>query len=355
MATINESIKPAYHNVEWVVDLMQRSLVKPDNSFQRRFVWAEQHQVKLIESILTGFPIPEIYLWLKDVYDDTDDRYYNIIDGQQRLNSILKFFNNDFKLSIQHLDGKNKGAEFSNKRFSDLTPDWKRVFWSYNIHFRLVSPSVSYEEIVKMFLKLNSVNLTLNPQELRNARFSGKFIELSVALANHKIFQKHEIFSINDIRRMKDIEFTSNILAFFRKGISEDTTQDTINRIYDIYNNEYAESRVDKDMFDAIAQEVDAIINNDNTVRIFLKKHTHLYSLFVALYVTVSRNKNITMTQVDQYKNFVTCYHEANTQLVSPNMTPAILEEYKQLSLTGTRKKANRIRRADIIQLVLTS
>lgn len=353
METINESIVLARQPVAWVVDLMQRTLAIPDNSFQRRYVWAEKHQIKLIESILLDYPIPEIYLWQKDEYLDTGDSIYNIIDGQQRLGAILQFVNNGFALKTHHLDGANKGKSFSGKRFSELNDEWLNRFWSYKIHFRLVRPSVSYEEIVKMFLRLNSVNLTLNPQELRNAEFSGKFIELAAELASNEVFKKHELFSNNDIRRMKDIEFTSEILTFFRRGITEDTTQETINRMYDLYNNEYDEAYDDKQWFNSIAYEVSIIINNDTKVQSFLRKQTHLYALFAALYVNLKKGKTLILKQVDLYKDFVL----ANTDsAMSKLQQPALgmVEEYKLLSSTGTKKKLNRMRRVDLIINILS-
>lgn len=328
---------------------MNRNLVYPDNSFQRRYVWSEKHQVKLIESILIGYPMPEVYLWQKDVDADTGESIYNIIDGQQRLGSIMHYANNDFALKTMYLDGANKGSGFSGKRFSELSNEFKMRFWAYKINFRIVKPLVNYDEVVKMFLRLNSVNLTLNPQELRNAEFSGKFIELAVYLADNEVFKRHSLFTSNDIRRMKDIEFTSNILTFFRKGISEDTTQDTINRMYDIYNNVYLESESDKLMFEKIANEVDIIIDNDRKVESFLRKHTHLYALFIAMYVNVSKQQTVNSHQVKLYKDFVLAN---NHDYAVRNLQGTLLhmvEEYRHLSSTGTKKKFNRIRRADII------
>lgn len=352
METINESIILAYKPVEWVVDLMQRSLAMPDNSFQRRYVWAEKHQIKLIESILIGYPMPEIYLWQKDDYDDTGDSIYNIIDGQQRLGAILQFVNNNFALKTHHLDGANKGKTFSGKLFSELNDEWLKRFWSYKIHFRLVRPSVSYAEVVKMFLRLNSVNLTLNPQELRNAEFSGKFIELAAKLSGNEVFKKHELFSHNDIRRMKDIEFTSEILTFFRRGISEDTTQETINRMYDLYNNEYAEAYKDEQMFNSIADEVNIIINGDSKIQSFLRKQTHLYVLFIAMYSNLSKKKVLILSQIDLYKDFVLANNDSATSKLQGTAL-SMVEEYKQLSSTGTKKKLNRLKRADIVMNIL--
>lgn len=61
--------------------------------FQRLFRWTIQQKSKLIESILLGIPLPPIFVF------QTQDGIWELIDGLQRLSTVLEFF------------GKSQGAE----------------------------------------------------------------------------------------------------------------------------------------------------------------------------------------------------------------------------------------------------
>jgi len=62
-------------------------------SFQRGYVWTNSTASKLIESILLNVPIPPCYLSQNDSFE------LDVIDGQQRLESIYRYMNNEFSLS----------------------------------------------------------------------------------------------------------------------------------------------------------------------------------------------------------------------------------------------------------------
>src|SRR5712664_4138054 len=67
--------------------------------FQRKFVWTLKHSSKFIESLLMGLPVPGIFL-----YKEADTNEHLIIDGQQRLLTLQKFyegFYNDKKFQLE--------------------------------------------------------------------------------------------------------------------------------------------------------------------------------------------------------------------------------------------------------------
>lgn len=85
-----------------------------------------------------------------------------------------------------------------------------------------------YDEIAKLFLRLNRTNTTLNPQELRNAEFNGEFLRLAEEIAQNEFWDNYKIFTQSDIRRMQDIQFISTLLIFLRMGIEQDNTQNQL-------------------------------------------------------------------------------------------------------------------------------
>ncbi len=178
--------------------------------------------------------------------------WYSIIDGQQRIGAIVDFINGKFELETKHLEPVNIKSGFAGKTFENLPPEFKNAIWKYKLSIRLVAESVSRNSIVDMFLRLNSTNMTLNPQELRNAKFDGEFIELCAELAENEFWEENKLFSVADIRRMQDIQFISTVLMFLRHGISEDTNQENINKTYDLFNESYREKENDKETFERV-------------------------------------------------------------------------------------------------------
>ena len=354
MEILNNNIDIEPQKFKWVYDHFTAQKITIDNSFQRNYVWLPKHQIKLIETILIGFPIPEIYLWHTKTDHKNGDMWFSIIDGQQRIGAIVDYINGDYELETKYLEKENINTGFAGKKFDILPPQFKNAIWKYKLSIRLVADSVSRDRIVEMFLRLNSTNMTLNPQELRNAKFDGEFIELCAELAENEFWEENKLFSIADIRRMQDIQFISTILMFLRHGISEDTNQENINKTYDLFNEAYQERESDKDIFEQLISLVKKVINDDKAVSKFLKKKTHLYTLFLVAYKYLQTKGDIPKTAIENYKKFVDNYNdeEAIISNYSQDLATKILE-YKRLSSTGTQGKSNRISRNNIIEEVM--
>lgn len=129
-----ENIDFLNHDIKWLYSMNKDGLLKVDNSFQRNYVWINKNKIKLLETILLGFSIPEIYLWNIGTDPDTGNTEYSIIDGQQRSGAIISFINGDFKLSENYLDKKSNIFNFiKNKHFAQLDNVFKQAIWSYKL------------------------------------------------------------------------------------------------------------------------------------------------------------------------------------------------------------------------------
>ena len=85
--------------------------------YQRDFIWAEKNRSSFIESVLLGLPIPFMF------FGDCDDGKMEIIDGVQRINTLVYFIEN--QLTLRELPKLTKLNGFS---FSDLTEAQQRRF-----------------------------------------------------------------------------------------------------------------------------------------------------------------------------------------------------------------------------------
>ncbi len=349
-----EQIDIQPQHTKWLFDLQNKGLIEVDNSFQRNYVWLEKHQIKLIETILIGSPIPEIYLWKTGTDSNTGDTKYSIVDGQQRTGAIFQFIHNGFKLKESSLDHKTElYSEIKNKFFRELDDKHKQSIWAYVFSIRIVRQSVPREKIVQMFLRLNTNNMTLNPQELRNAEFEGEFMELAAELADMEFWDKNKLFGIADRRRMRDITFVSGLLTFMKLGIDEELTSKNINKVYELFNDEYPNKEIDKSNFIKITSEIDRIIEDNPLRQTFLNTKVHLYTLFNFVYSVIINENALTEEQISNYRTFIDNYEEDSRLEEYFGEKFPLINEYKALSKEGTNKKPNRIRRFEIVSELL--
>jgi uncharacterized protein with ParB-like and HNH nuclease domain len=333
VTTLNETIQPDRKQVNTVNADFLAGKVYVDNSFQRRSVWVLKNKISLIETILMGFPMPEIYLWSSKPDPQTGATKLSIVDGQQRLTAIRDFIANAFSLHRDHLE--NADEAYRDKKFSELPISLKERVWEYHITTRTIPSSTSREEIVRMFLRLNETDKSLNPQELRNAEFNGEFINNVERIADLDFWKNYDIFRPSVIRRMGDLQFVSSLLIFLRSGVETEVTQKAINRMYDTYNEVYNEKDADYTASVKILGEISEIFALNSTVAKFFKSNVHLYPLFVVISERVLSNATID-------------YRAAAERLseFSEGYQAAVLEEpirsYRLAATEGTQKRANR-------------
>ena len=80
--------RPETRTVTDIVNLYEDGLLNLEPGFQRQSVWSERDRAKLIESILRNYPLPAIFLYRRE---DEGRIIYDVIDGKQRIESILMF------------------------------------------------------------------------------------------------------------------------------------------------------------------------------------------------------------------------------------------------------------------------
>ncbi|QFZ87161.1 DUF262 domain-containing protein [Variovorax paradoxus] len=160
-----------------VIDFVQKKQwmnLQPE--YQRRQVWDKRRQSEFIESLLMNLPIPPVFLF------EPEYSRYEVMDGQQRLSSIISFYGNRLKLV-----GLEHWKELNGKIYSDLPTkvqrglDRRRI--SAVVLQSMADPSSANELRQIVFERLNTGGQKLNAQELRNCVYSGRFSTLLVELA----------------------------------------------------------------------------------------------------------------------------------------------------------------------------
>lgn len=184
-----------------------------DVKYQRRSdAWSIEKQSFLIDSIMKNYPIPPIFLHAK-VDSETGKTVYDVIDGKQRLTTIIKFINDEIELPENFGDDEFGSEELNGLKFSEIDKNsvFKKNFWKYNISIEYVD--TEDEEIVnRIFDRLNRNGEPLNKQELRHARFSNsRLINLVEELTRLEFWQER-LGKRLKFSRMENDEFISELL-----------------------------------------------------------------------------------------------------------------------------------------------
>ncbi len=198
-----------------------KDITIPD--FQRGFVWTIRQSSLLIDSFLSGLPVPPVFFYI-----DNDNRNL-VIDGQQRILSIVFFFEGYFgkestqgKRYVFRLTGLGEESPYHNKRYEDLEEADQRklkqaVLRAVNI--RQLSPADESTSAYHIFERLNTGGTPLRPQEIRNVLFRGDFNQL-LKEANIDSNWRKIIGKPYLDKRQKDIELLLRVFSLV--GASKD-------------------------------------------------------------------------------------------------------------------------------------
>ena len=248
--------------------------------FQRNSVWNIQAKSYLIDTILKGLPIPPIFM--KEYIDrNTKETIREIIDGQQRLTAIINFFNDDFAIL------KNHNKEFANKKYSEIGDDAQIDFLGFNIPIILVKTdddSIVYD----MFARLNTNNVVLNRQELRNSKYWGDFKVFAneTATKYRNFFIKHKTFKDQQVMRMADIELINSFMIIALNNIIAEspTKVDDYYQKYDLDFDEILDVEV---KIGASMAVIEQIFDTPTFKTKFFHSKVALYTLFASIYFLI--------------------------------------------------------------------
>lgn len=244
-------------------------VIKP--TFQRNPVWTVNQKSYLIDSILRSYPIPEIYL--QERVNEKGESQFVVVDGQQRLRTVLDFINNEFSLVPTETS-----EQWGNLTFDELSPNDKKRFFEYKFVIRLL-PDIDDDIIRNIFKRINRNNERLNQQELRQATYSGEFIVMINDISDQTYWEDIGVFTPQKIRRMLDAEFISEIVIAYLNGHQNKKVK--LDYYYKLYEEEFNDSERVKGVFNSVAKEILQILPNIKKTR--WRNMTDFYTLFWCL------------------------------------------------------------------------
>ena len=166
---VNYPTRTQSESVETVINSCKRGdIIIPD--YQRDAEqWDDRKESLFIESLLNNLTTPALFF-----LDDSNTNTSEVIDGQQRLNTILKYENGEFRLNadndINYLSPQS--IHYSGKLFSELPEKFQNVFRRYPLTVIFLPPDLDLDVKLEIFRRINEGGTPLTAQDIRLSYYS---------------------------------------------------------------------------------------------------------------------------------------------------------------------------------------
>lgn len=207
---------------DYTIDVLHQMKSRGDiviPEYQRKYVWKIEQASLLVESFLLGLPVPPLFLHVRE------DNKAEVIDGQQRLMSMMYFLEGYFGEADEkgrriefRLKGLSEKSPFNGETINSLDEKFQRKIRSSvlrSINIRQLSPHRENTSVFHIFERLNTGGTSLRPQEIRNAVFRGEIVGW-LAKLNRNEDWKVILGLRSEDKFQKDIELVLRLFALFR-------------------------------------------------------------------------------------------------------------------------------------------
>lgn len=202
--------------IEMTVDKYKNGIENDSNElfvpdYQRDFVWTEESQSKLIESLFIGLPIPHIFIADVESEDPDLDGRVEIVDGSQRIRTLYQFLTNNLELV-----GLKLIPEMNGFKFKDFPLSRQRRF--NRISIRIIELSNCTEGTRRdLFERINTGSNELKDMEVRKGSAEGDSIlyrQVISVCADDEAFKAEVPISAVKLKRGEDLEFSLRFFAY---------------------------------------------------------------------------------------------------------------------------------------------
>lgn len=314
-----------------ITQLKERKLV-PRPQFQRRLVWTSVDKIRFIDTVLRGYPFPEIYVANGPVDVDTGEGQQLLVDGQQRVTTLAAYFQGD---------PSTFGTAIS--PYTLLEKEEKGNFLNYDVAVRDLG-SVSEAEIIEVFRRINATNYPLNEIEINNAIYAGELMRLASALSTNEFFEKHRIFRPSDIKRMGDVRFALLMIITMIGGY--------FNRddLFEQYLSQYNEAFPERDTIEARLQECfDFIDECGFSAKSRIWKRSDIFTALVQVDMALCAKR--APDPLDALQRLEKFFDQVDREEETPRSEAIGI--YAKASLQASNDRINRVRRGVIFEAVM--
>lgn len=171
-----------YDTKDYTLELLANKYRKGDfyiPDYQREYIWRAKNKSLFIESILLGLPIPFMFM------ADCEDGRLEIIDGAQRIQTIIGFLDGNIKLN-----GLQKLTALNGFRFNDLSMSQQRRLNNRTFRIVILDKKTTHEIRQDLFNRINTTGIKANSSEVRRGSYSGKLTSFIENCCKNEKFKK---------------------------------------------------------------------------------------------------------------------------------------------------------------------
>lgn len=331
-------IKMEYQFQEFTInelfDLVEHNRIDLNPFYQRNFIWSLVNQKELIDSILSGYPLPAFFLY------ERNNGTYEMVDGQQRTKTIYHFIKGAISST------KKSGAVF----FRNID---QSQFLSYRIPIILIRNLSATESLRDFYVLINKKGVQLNVAEVNKSEFHDtNFLRLADEQLSYQKFKDLNLFTEISSKRMNDRAYVEELLGYLIKGAPKDKktavaslfSTDISQEDFELYDSEF------KIVIDKIH-----ILNSDYPLAATrYRQKNDFYTLFNFVHQS---NDDMEILRY-QYKVLIVLDRKDNEgrQFIRPsNEESEALKGYANNCITQSNSKAARDSRLSFFDSVLAN
>lgn len=175
------SSQPHDWTISTLRDKFERGQIDLQPHYQREYVWELRPELpsRLIESLLLQIPIPPLY------FVRLSTGKIEVVDGQQRLTTLIRFVKNAFRLQkLQKLSSLN------GMLFCELPDADQEKIMDATIRSIVIDAGTNQEIRYEIFERLNRGAIALNEQEIRNCAYRGEFCNVLAVLEGESVWRR---------------------------------------------------------------------------------------------------------------------------------------------------------------------
>lgn len=267
---MNQKMKVDFNSYDFsikeIISMVHDRLINISPDYQRHFRWEKSRQSQLIESFFLGIPVPNIFM------ATNADSTWELIDGVQRLSSIINFVGTEeerqFLDSYEEnngplrLEGLTKLTEFNGLCFTELPLDVQTKLRLTTIKVTTLSDKSDKNVRFDLFERLNKGGVSLSDQEIRSCVYRGRFNDFIKEMSENGDFCK--VVNISD---SKEIDGTKEelVLRFFAYTYDLNSFEHSVKEFLNSYMykaDKKFDYKYNKEMFCKVFMELNNALAN---------------------------------------------------------------------------------------------
>jgi len=323
--------------------------------FQRKSVWTEDAKSYLMDTIIRGKPIPKIFI-RQTINVESRQSVREVVDGQQRLRTILSYLNDGFVISKKH-NSKYGGYFFS--QLGNVDSDIQSQILNYELAVDLLV-NLPDNEILDIFSRLNSYSVILNEQEKIHANHFSQF-KITVDSLAHRFndfWTENKLLTNQKILRMEDTTLVADLVIAMLEGIQ---SKKQIKYFYSKYEKDfYHDIELLGQNFDKTIYLIKDVFKEGLKDTEFKRIHL-FYTLFTSFYHTLfgltdmdKPVRKIEKAQFELLKLRLTGLNELFETKAISNLTEADVQ-FLEDSRRATTDTKVRVRRTEYLLEIINS